>query len=77
MLKLLSSYISIRTFNVRINGQQSKTHRMDTGVVQGSGLGPFMWNVYFAGVFDATAPYGIGFADDLNLIATDLHSIAP
>ena len=75
MLKLLASYLSERTFNVRINGQESNDHQMDTGVVQGSGLGPFMWNVYFAGVFDTTGPLGIGFADDLNLLSTDRQEI--
>ena len=38
------------------------------GVVQASGLGPVMWNIYFAPVFDATQGCGIGFVDDLNLL---------
>ena len=69
--KLLKSYLTNRTFKVRINGQQSRDHQMNTGVVQGSGLGPAMWNIFFSGIFDATEPHGVGFADDLNIVATN------
>ena len=48
---------------------------LDVGVVQGSGLGPVMWNIYFAPVFDATQDHGIGFADDLNIASTCLTQV--
>ena len=71
---LLKSYLTGRSFHVRINGSCSPNFPLDIGVVQGSGLGPVMWNIYFAPVFDATGQNGIGFADDLNLMATnDAH----
>ena len=73
MHKLLVAYLTERSFRVRLSGCQSKEYPLDVGVVQGSGLGPVMWNIYFTPVFDATHGSGIGFADDLNLMTT-LHS---
>jgi hypothetical protein len=76
--KLLVAYLTHRTSRVRISGCQSKEYPLDVGVVQGSGLGPVMWNIYFAPVFDATQGCGLGFADDLNLLTvlrTELDDI--
>jgi hypothetical protein len=69
--RLLSNYLSDRTFHIRVSGAKSDNHPLDVGVVQGSGLGPVMWNIFFAKVFDATEDTGIGFADDLNIITSD------
>ena len=71
MHKLLIAYLTNRVFRVRLDGAQSQEYPLDVGVVQGSGLGPVMWNIYFAPVFDATQGKGIGFADDLNLLTDD------
>ena len=56
---------------MRTSGAQSEHYPLDVGVVQGSGLGPVMWNIFFTPIFDATKGIGIGFADDLNLITQD------
>ena len=69
--QLLSAYLNQRSFHVRLSGVQSEQYPLDVGVVQGSGLGPIMWNVFFAQAFDATGESGIGFADDLNIMSSD------
>ena len=77
MHKLLAAYLTNRTFQVWLSGSQSPKYPLDVGVVQCSGLGPVMWNIYFTPVFDATHGCGIGFADDLNLqtaLRTELES---
>ncbi|ELT89407.1 hypothetical protein CAPTEDRAFT_97314, partial [Capitella teleta] len=50
--RLLPDYLSKRTFHVRTSGACSQDRPLDVGVVQGSGLGPVMWNVNFAIIFD-------------------------
>ncbi len=74
--KLLEAYLTDRTFHVRLNGSQSHEYQMDNGVVQGSGMGPPMWNIFFSPVFDATQGCGLGFADDLNLATADQEQLA-
>lgn len=75
LLKLLSSYLKDRTFNVRINGCLSPETPLNNGVVQGSGLGPVMWNIHFTPIFDATQDDGIGFADDLNIMSKSANQL--
>ena len=60
---------------MQISGARSEDHPLDIGVVQGSGLGPVMWNIFFAPIFDATQNVGIGFADDLNLMTEDITTL--
>ncbi|ELT97718.1 hypothetical protein CAPTEDRAFT_187852 [Capitella teleta] len=49
---------------------------IDNGVVRGSGLGPrHVVCVYFAPIFDAARHKALGFADDLNLLATDQRDL--
>ena len=74
--RLLTDYLSNRTFHVRTSGARSQDSPLDVGVVQGSGLGPVMWNVYFAIIFDSTEDTCIGFADDLNLITQDTDELS-
>ena len=40
--RLLTDYLSNRTFHVRTSGARSQDSPLDVGVVQGSGLGPVM-----------------------------------
>ncbi len=54
LYRLMSSYLSDRTFHIRISGCESKKFPLDIGVVQGSGLGPVMWNIFFSQIFDST-----------------------
>ena len=58
-----------------VSGANSEAYCLDVGVVQGSGLGPVMWNVFFTPIFDATRDLSIGFADDLNLMTNDLNDL--
>ena len=73
--RLLTNYLTERTFHVRVSGARSEIHHLDVGVVQGSGLGPVMWNIFFTPIFDATKDLSIGFADDLNLITQDQNEL--
>ena len=68
MHKLLVVFLTNHTFQVRTASCQLKEYPLDVGEVQGSGLGPVMCNIYFASIFDVTHEWGIGFADNLNIL---------
>jgi len=46
LLKSLTSFISDRSFQVRIGTDFSQTHKIQAGVLQGSVLGPTLFNIY-------------------------------
>ena len=46
LVKLLSSYLSDRSFRVKLNGHLSTERPLDAGVPQGSLLSPLLFNIY-------------------------------
>lgn len=45
-LKWLSSYLTDRQLQVRVDGHLSASYKVKTGVPQGSHLGPILFNVF-------------------------------
>ena len=68
-LKWIESYLSNRTQFVKLQQEVSDTHNLDTGVPQGSCLGPFLFCVYVSTLANVV-PEGVSFhqyADDVQL----------
>ena len=65
----LSSYLSGRSYQVRIQGQLSNVHLSRTGVPQGSVLGPTLFSILTGDLRCAVEPnYLVQYADDANII---------
>ena len=85
-LRWLSSYLSGRSVCVRIGKSTSTSVRVNSGVPQGSVLGPMLFTTYISPVGRLIASHGIGFhkyADDTQLyislqqpVALSLDSLA-
>lgn len=67
--KILSSYLSNRTFAVRLNSIISDTKVVSAGVPQGSILGPFLYTIYTADMPTYIHTHTATFADDTALIS--------
>ena len=66
----IQSYLTGRTFSVRVNGQDSKIKNVLFGVPQGSLLGPLMFILYTKDLTYIAAKYGLSihlYADDTQL----------
>ena len=75
-LKWFKSYLEYRTQYILIDGQASDTFELQSGVPQGSCLGPLCFTVYASSLFKVIKrhlPEGFGYADDTQL----LHSFHP
>lgn len=72
LISIIFSYLSQRTILVETeNGIKQKT--INSGVPQGSVIGPTLWNILYDDVLASEMPIGvrlIGFADDLALTAS-------
>ena len=66
-LKWFESYLANRTQQVKIHGVSSEKVRLETGVPQGSCLGPVLFIIYVADLFriiESHLPDAHGYADD-------------
>jgi hypothetical protein len=65
----LQSYLSGRTFTVRIQGEESTQYTLDVGVPQGSVLGPSLFSVLVGDLPNSNSTNTfVQYADDVNII---------
>lgn len=70
LINLIASYLSERKIWMEAEGI-SKTKEINSGVPQGSVLGPTLWNVQYDGLLKLELPEGVelvGFADDIAMV---------
>ena len=78
VIKWLESYLSDRSFQVKIKQSNSKSYVLEIGVPQGSILGPLLFILYTKDLQDIVTKYGLSvhlYADDTQIyLALDVHS---
>ena len=52
-IDLLASYLAARSAKVAVNGAKSKEFMLANMIVQGTVLGPHLWNIFFSDVHQA------------------------
>ena len=62
LVALIKTWLSNRNFYVEVNGVNSKFYYSNSGTIQGSILGPILYALFIAPLFDLTELYT--FADD-------------
>ena len=71
VLAWLGSYLSGRSQRIILDGTWSRTYQLNSGVPQGSCLGPLLFNIYVTGLFDIVskhAPVAVhAYADDFQV----------
>ena len=64
-ISLIADYLSNRKHRTKVSGEFSKWHDIDTGVPQGSILGPLLFNIYICDLFYSLENFNIAnYADD-------------
>lgn len=71
LIRLIHSYLSRRLFCVRINNTLSTLRRILAGILQGSALGPFLFNIYFNDIPRNLYTLLALYADDMCIYAAD------
>ena len=70
-IRLIGNYLRSRKQRVKIDDKFSDWHEIDTGVPQGSILGPLLFNIYICDLFFSTTNFNIAnYADDTTPYAT-------
>ncbi|GFX59792.1 RNA-directed DNA polymerase from mobile element jockey [Trichonephila clavipes] len=69
LILLLNSYISNRSFTVKINRTYSQTRSISAGVAQGSILGPVLFNLYVNDILKSTNTMLCMYADDTAILS--------
>ncbi|GFV58140.1 probable RNA-directed DNA polymerase from transposon X-element [Trichonephila clavipes] len=69
LILLLKSYISDRSFTVRINRTLSQTRPAKAGIAQGSILGPVLFNLYVNDIIKTTNTMICMYADDTAILS--------
>lgn len=73
LYKLLESYLTARTFQVKINEQESKLYTINAGVPQGSVLGPILYLIYTADIPLANDIMIATYADDTAILSSNIN----
>ena len=68
-LKWVSSFLSGRTFQVRIGNILSELATVESGVIQGSTLGPILYKISIISLLRKLTLPSQGFTDDLKFVA--------
>lgn len=71
LLKTITSFITDRTFQVRIDTDLSPHHNIKSGVPQGSVLGPTLFNIYCHDIPNPPNSQLAMFADDTTILTQD------
>ena len=66
ILDLITDYLKDRLFKVVVSGFESREHKIEASVPQGSVLGPIFWNIFFDDILHLV-PEAQAFADDCTL----------
>ncbi|GFU98635.1 RNA-directed DNA polymerase from mobile element jockey [Trichonephila clavipes] len=69
LILLLNSYISNRTFTIKINRTYSQTRSISAGIAQGSILGPVLFNLYVNDILKSTKTMLCMYADDTAILS--------
>ena len=70
-LQLLSSYLKDRSQYVQLDNVKSSSHAVICGILQGSVLGPLLFNIYINDITEASTKLDfIMYADDTTLTST-------
>lgn len=76
IIKLISSYLTNRTFKVKLDNSFSKEKSIKAGVPQGSVLGPKLFNIFIHDLPDFPNTKKALFADDTAIYAHSFSAIA-
>ena len=71
LLHLIHSFLSNRTFRVKINSKLSSSKSIPAGVPQGAVLSPSLFNIYLHDLPTISDGYNYQFADDIAATKTD------
>ena len=70
-LQLLCSYLNDRSQYVQLDNVKSKSHAVACEILQGSVLGPLLFNIYKNDITEASTKFGfIMYANDTTLTST-------
>ncbi|CAD6215467.1 GSCOCG00011207001-RA-CDS, partial [Cotesia congregata] len=66
-LNWFQSYLTGRSLQVRVNGYYSKEYEVNSGVPQGSHLGPVLFNIFINDIADNLSSEYLLYADDMKI----------
>lgn len=71
LVRLIQSFLSDRTFSVRVDQEHSRTLRIPTGVPQGAVLSPFLFNFFLSDLPSPERCFLAQFADDIAALTSN------
>ena len=71
LFKILELYLSDRHYFVKVKNQSTNIHKIESGVPQGSVLGPVLYTLYTSDLPLSQQTYTATFADDTAIMAVN------